>query len=296
MYYMLRGDSLANEISEMIMEVMNNFDVGDVWSWTDGVALTEEEKNFPKPIYINFKPLNRNICDPPELYDIGVPFMSKRLGLLLLDCNVTNVELFPAILTNTLTNEEFEYFSITESITKVSPIDEPELDEGISFLSGKSIDVNFNNGQPLEFKMEVSDGSPPGNFYNSGIIPVASELFINMLKKVGIDNYQIFPAIITDETSGQKWGDYFAFNPIGVIDAAHADSSFHTIMPGSDSEVPALGTYRKLIFDSKKTRNIKMFREIKSNDLFFTIKLYDVMKENSPEGGWKVSIESFQSK
>jgi predicted DNA-binding WGR domain protein len=52
--------------------------------------------------------------------------------------------------------------------------------------------------------------------------------FLEALKKIGIDRFQTFPAVITDRPSGRAWNDYVAVNVLGrdnVLDDEETDNT-----------------------------------------------------------------------
>jgi len=119
-----------------------------------------------------------------------------------------------------------------------------------------------------------------------------------MISLSGIDNYQLFPAIIVDNENNKQWDDFYIFNAVGLLDCAHADSVFDEIMPGSDEGMRAYGEYQKLIFDTEKTHGNRMFREVKSNDLYFHMKLFEIIKANKPSNGdsWGASVTGVEAR
>lgn len=109
MYYVLRCLPLLNEKGEALMEIHNCFDVGSIWDWQDGQALTEEGRNFPLPIQIEFEPFRGYSGPPIEMRDVGIPIMSVRLADAFTAAGVDNIEFFPARLRNTVTGASYEY-------------------------------------------------------------------------------------------------------------------------------------------------------------------------------------------
>ncbi len=109
MYYVLRCLPLLNEKGEALMEIHNCFDVGSIWDWQDGQALTEEERNFPVPIEIDFDPFRGYSGPPIEMRDVCIPIMSLRLAEAIAAAGIDNVDFFPARLRNTATGETFDY-------------------------------------------------------------------------------------------------------------------------------------------------------------------------------------------
>jgi hypothetical protein len=109
MYFVLTCPPLVNAKGEALMEIHNCFEVGNVWSWCDGLALEPEERDFSVPILIDFEPFRGYAGPPRELVDVCIPLMSKRLTEVLLEAGVKNLELYPVLLTNTVTGETHDY-------------------------------------------------------------------------------------------------------------------------------------------------------------------------------------------
>ncbi|HEY4366068.1 MAG TPA: DUF1629 domain-containing protein [Steroidobacteraceae bacterium] len=109
MYYVLRCLPPLNEKGEALMEIHNCFDVGSIWDWQDGQALTAEERNFPVPIEIEFQPFRGYSGAPVELRDVCIPLMSVRLAEAVAAAGVDNVDFFPAVLRNTVSGQTYDY-------------------------------------------------------------------------------------------------------------------------------------------------------------------------------------------
>jgi len=190
---------------------------------------------------------------------------------------------------------EKEYVKIVDNMAVIHPLEEPAIPEHASFNSGKLIDANSFQGKPLEFNVLYNDGSFPGHFHDSASIPVLSKQFVSMVEAAGIDNFQLFPALILDKENNKQWDEFYAFNAIGLVDVAHEDSEFDEIMPGSDG-MPAFGEYDELIFDANKTQEMGMFREVNSSDLYFHVRLLEVLKKNIPPEKWGIKFTYVESR
>lgn len=109
-YYILDCPLLVNHDGELLVEIHNAENVGSVWDWRDGAALSEEERNsIPNPILIDVDYYREYQGQPVELFDVGTPLMSKRLAETLIEVGVHNLEFFPAILKNKGTGKTYEY-------------------------------------------------------------------------------------------------------------------------------------------------------------------------------------------
>ncbi|MCW8997705.1 MAG: hypothetical protein OQK04_03165, partial [Kangiellaceae bacterium] len=73
-------------------------------------------------------------------------------------------------------------------------------------------------------------------------------------KGAGVDNLQVFPAIVKSEIDGTVWDGYFAVNVLGLIACADLDKSeYAEIMPGSYR-------FSELAIHAKKANEALLFR------------------------------------
>ena len=191
-----------------------------------------------------------------------------------------------------------EYITVSDNLIDGYPIVEyPDVGPDNSFTRGKILADNLNNGEPLFFETECPANEYPGHFYAS-TIPVFSKRFVEVINLAGIDNYQLYPAILRNKEHNVVWDDFYAFNVIGIIDAVNEDESeYDIIMPGSDDGIPPFVDYRKIVLDPAKTKGHLMFREAKQPSLiFFHTKLRDLLKQNAPEEGWGLKVKPYESR
>jgi hypothetical protein len=167
-----------------------------------------------------------------------------------------------------------KYYQIRPSIQNPRPI---VLDEAqrevlnfqlhISFIKGIKLDAV--PPAPLNFLGELPDEMPP-HFLIGNSIPVASALFLNVLKEAGVDNFETFPVSLYSKKLKKTWTDYYVINTIGVEDVADLEKSkYDTIMPGNDLVPPFLG-FHEVIFSAEKLINDpKMFRIVQNKTMLF---------------------------
>ncbi len=190
------------------------------------------------------------------------------------------------------------YLIIKESLQYHDhPIEDYLFDLGskISFMAGSYLNLQLN--EPLQFETDCPQNKHPGHYFD-GTIPVFSKAFIDMLKQAGIDNFQTFPATLVNKKENLQWDDYFAFNSIGILDAANMEkSSGGTLMSGTDFEgMPELIDFDKLVIDPTKTKGAFMFRELRSPDLLiFDDKVEKYLKKYRPPEGWAITVIKLES-
>ena len=111
-YYIMKCPILTTTAGESVMEIHNTFDIGDIYMWEDGLPLEQEEReSIPNPIEIDFDVFRGYVGPPKEFEDLGISIMSQRLHDVLISEGVDNIEFFPAVLTNTSTDEKFKYYA-----------------------------------------------------------------------------------------------------------------------------------------------------------------------------------------
>jgi hypothetical protein len=165
----------------------------------------------------------------------------------------------------------------------------PKLPPAISFMSGEIIksplpelvfEVNFPKGEQLPHLLGDE-------------VPLVSGTLLEVLKRAGIDNFQIFPANIMNPTTKQTWEGYYAFNVIGLISAANMQASdYDTLMAGSPDGVNLpLVAFRTIVLDEKNTFGLPMFRLAQSPDVILVNQyVVEALKANKPVNGWGIRI------
>lgn len=182
------------------------------------------------------------------------------------------------------------YCEIQENLRVGYPIDRyPTLDPEISFIDGEV--QSLSPDTTLRFGLNCPRDQFPGHFF-PGSIPVVSARFVEMLRAAGIDNFQVFPAIL-EGIGGAEWHDYFAFNAIGVVDSLDlAKSDGLEIMPEGEDGEPSLCDFSHPVVDPKKVRGLLMFREARMPPLLiFDDRLEQFLIKFRPPEGWGIQLQ-----
>ncbi len=157
--------------------------------------------------------------------------------------------------------------------------------QNIGFQAGRYIKAPVPN--PLEFEVDCPGDVP---HLTGAEIPVVSAMFADRLRKAGVDNFQLFPAILRNPETGKEWRDHFAFNVVGVVDPVDMTASkFKTIMDGDDDSVGALLAFDYLVFSRAKCHDLdlRMFRLHQSEMMMFVIdRVLEKLRAMKPAGGW----------
>jgi hypothetical protein len=110
MYYVVKCPPLTNDKGELLIEIHNYDDVGDVWEWGSGDVFDQDEiQSIPIPIEIDVEVFRDYSGQPPEMRDNGVCVMTRRLSEALTQAGVDNIDYYPAVLTNTTSGEKYNY-------------------------------------------------------------------------------------------------------------------------------------------------------------------------------------------
>ncbi|MTI28902.1 hypothetical protein [Fulvivirga kasyanovii] len=97
------------------------------------------------------------------------------------------------------------------------------------FLRG--VEVRKQSLPPMHFQVDFQKDEAMPHFLDY-TVPLASRSFLKVLKKIGIVNFQAFPAFVRNAETGQEWNDYYAFNVIGLLKCANLERSDYDILMG----------------------------------------------------------------
>jgi hypothetical protein len=137
-----------------------------------------------------------------------------------------------------------------------------EVDDGID--TGVDLDewstglpLNIAPKQPFVLKARAVRGyqGVPADFYNFRIC-LMSEKMVKALRRAGVDNLQLFPAQVLEQTTGQRW-PIFAVNIIGRVAAADLAASEWKCY-----EDPPIGSihFENLAFTPQAGYSLPLFR------------------------------------
>ena len=172
----------------------------------------------------------------------------------------------------------------------------PRLPVDFSFLSGEFLEAK--QLPKLVFEVDFPAGRCLPH-YLGGEIPVASQTLIEALQKVGVDNIQVFPALLKNPETGESWKNFLAMNVVGSLAVANMDASeYDSLMEGDPDGVDTpLVAFSEIVLDRKKlSGGPMMFRLAESGDLIVHEKVVDYLGEHRPEGGWGVDVIEVDTK
>lgn len=165
---------------------------------------------------------------------------------------------------------------------------EPELPRSVSFFRGAVIEDQLTT--PLVFEVNYPAGTEPPHLLGI-LIPIVSSQLLEVLRAAGVDNFQVFPAVLRNPDTGAEWGGFWAFNTLGLVSwVSMPESTYDTIMKGSAGGVntPLLG-FQTIVLDKNKTRDdVLMFRLAESpHSLLIHDRVYKHLVANTPPGKWR---------
>lgn len=132
--------------------------------------------------------------------------------------------------------------------------------EGANFREGSRFSVPIP--KPLEFTLkplnpDASDHGPEIPEYLKGKIPLFREDLIAALQSGGVDNLDLYDAVILDPDNGKRHTNFKAVNIIGALSVADMGKSEATVHPGG----PVIDVdFDSLAIDEKKARGALIFR------------------------------------
>lgn len=147
------------------------------------------------------------------------------------------------------------YFVMTcEGEYPIAALDEePELDE-TPWMHGSTVD-------PPNIELVYTlDPERAGNLkamYDAPEYPIIRDDLIAALQAAGVDNLQLFDAVVRDPETGKEYTNYKAFNIVGVVSAADMDGS--VLMGTSDSTMIDID-FDSLVIDEEKAGQFRLFR------------------------------------
>ncbi len=163
---------------------------------------------------------------------------------------------------------------------------EPELPEFAGFRYGVRMEAKLPN--PLVFEVDYPSREQVPHFVGE-TIPVFSDALVRTFRAAGVENFQLFPAVLRNPQTGAQWDGYWVFHVIGLIAAADLEKSESETAAGAGKPGTAvpLATFQVLVLDAQKTRNVAMFRLAESpGTLLVHDRVLSHIKAHRPPNGW----------
>jgi hypothetical protein len=173
-------------------------------------------------------------------------------------------------------------------------VENPAIPPKLSFQRGVLIQEPLPS--PLVFRVNFPKAAALPHLLGD-IILVASDRFIAALRKAGVDNFQLFPAVLRNPEVSAEWTGFHAFNVLGLLDAADMDASkYQTIMEGAE-HLPPVVDFEELVLSRAATHEQPMFRVLQSPSLLVVHqRVVDVLRRERPPEGWGITATTVDVK
>lgn len=129
---------------------------------------------------------------------------------------------------------------------------------GVFWFAGARFDQRI--AEPVEVTLKPyrpDDQSREIAEYIKGTIPLFRDDLIRGLQEAGVDNLDLYQAVLIDPDDGKRYTTHKAVNIIGVITAADLGRSDAIINPGG-AVIDV--SFNSLVVDEAKTKGVLMFR------------------------------------
>jgi hypothetical protein len=191
--------------------------------------------------------------------------------------------------------ETLRYYEIVQDFNEVfcikTPLGLPNRPDGrsSSLLFGRIVVVPV----PPVFEFEVTgyDYLEPRHFLRGDESVVVSEKFLDALRQAGVDNFEVWPAILRERGGKRVWRNYFAFNEIGLLDAVATEASTgDMLLEGNGENIKPVIAFDEVVFDGRKTHGKKMFRIPQwPSVLYISGTVMDVLRKLAPPEKWGIT-------
>ena len=162
-------------------------------------------------------------------------------------------------------------------------VDDYPYIEDVDFTMGARITTPFET--PLEFPLkrlnpDSSDHGPEIPEYLKGEIPLFRADLIEAMSSAGVDNLELYDAVIIDPQTGERYTTHKAVNIIGVVAAADLGKSDATVHPGGaviDVD------FDRLVLDDRLAVDALIFRLAESTN---AILVHDKLRDHLIASGF----------
>lgn len=130
----------------------------------------------------------------------------------------------------------------------------PDMNDAPWFHGGR---LSGEFPSPLVYTLDPTRPGSVAVMYSGESYPVMRDDLVEALLAAGVDNLQLFPAVMRDPATGAEHKNYKAFNIVGVVSAA--DISNSVLMGTSDATMIDVD-FESLAIDETKAVPFRMFR------------------------------------
>jgi hypothetical protein len=164
---------------------------------------------------------------------------------------------------------------------------DPDALAEVSFLLGQPIESRI--ATPIEVPVDHTQELPPRHLLGISV-PVFSAQLIDVLAKAGVNNWQLYPAVLSNEATGEQWRGYSAANILGLIDCAVMDRSAYDVIGKRPSGLE-LVRFDHLVIDPKRTMGLSIFRVAQEpSRILVRDSVVAALEAARPSEGWGIEV------
>jgi len=181
------------------------------------------------------------------------------------------------------------YYSIESSLRLQRCVTEyPDI--GVSFLDGRVLDPT-SILPPIRVSGLFDKATPPSHF-EGGKIPLFSEPLLSALASAGIDNLQLFPAIIVGQAGG-TWSHYRAVQIVGVVRCVDLKATDHVVIgPGNDNVPPLIHALNLQLDPNRIPAEVRLFRPAEQpTAIIMADSVLEFLIAQRPTEGWGIQYK-----
>lgn len=159
----------------------------------------------------------------------------------------------------------------------------PELPFGShNWRSGQRLAVEFS--QPLVYEIDDDDEGKMIPFYRELSAPLMSTDLISALQAGGVNNLDLYDALIRETRTGKEHENYKAVNIVGLVHAADDASETTSLGIGGDESLLSVW-FNHLVISDDKARGLLLFRLAENVSLILIHKsVKDYLESSQLEG------------
>jgi hypothetical protein len=160
----------------------------------------------------------------------------------------------------------------------------------------RGIPIVVSTPEVFELNINSKEDEGPLHFLEGIDSLVVSDKFLGALRQAGVDNFEVWSAILRDPKTNREWENYYLFSEIGLLDAVLLEESDHdALLGGSGGGIPPLIGFHEIVFDAKKTNGKKMFRIPQCEiDLYMSRDVVRVLIELEPPETWGMGFDRIE--
>ena len=150
------------------------------------------------------------------------------------------------------------YYQLTQTpaLSGLYMTREPDLGPWTDWLSGRPHEDDVEVPTPLEVELDSQYGKKLGDYLDDSL-PIVSDRMLQVLRDVGVDNFDAYAVVLVDPEDNARHEGYWAIQVIGRIAAADLDKS-------DVSDPLGVGhtalQFRELALDESRAMALPLFR------------------------------------